>query len=242
MVAMADSTHLVVPRLQPRPLSPTVRLAGRVAPGIRAVIDQIDPYTLWWDERNQAEARGEGPLLVAIGDSTALGIGASAPERSYIGVLHHRLQEHQQRRWRVVNLALSGARVQDALRRQIPVLDRVEADLVLCCVGTNDLVWGSDTTRLRDRLRAMAAALPDGAVVGSLAGASTRAQLANRALRNAARERGLALVDPWGEPGPSGRNRLASDRFHPNDLGYRLMADAFARQLGLPPSPSGDDR
>jgi lysophospholipase L1-like esterase len=206
------------------------------------VIDQIDPYTAWWDQRNQANATADGPLLAVIGDSTALGIGADGPDRSYASLVHRCLEQRHHRPWRIINLALSGARVADALDRQLPVVERLDADVVLCCVGTNDLVWGSDTTRLREQLRTLVASVPDRTVLGSLAGVSIRAQLANRALRNAAAERGVPLVDPWGEPGPSARARLASDRFHPNDLGYRLMARPFCRHLGLPvDDPDADD-
>ena len=234
----------VVPRLVPRPLSPTVRLLSRLSPGIRSVTSQIVPYTAWWDDRNQEAMTSTGPLLVAVGDSTAIGVGADRPEDGYVGILHRRLSEHHGVPWRVVNLALSGARIADALDRQMPVLDRLQADVVVCCVGTNDLVWGAAISSLRDRLRTLVSQLPDEAVIGELAGASLRAQLANRALRNAAGQHGLPLVEPWAEPGPSARARLSSDGFHPNNLGYRLMAEPFCRQLGLPGDSSiaGDQR
>lgn len=223
-----------VPRLTPRPLSRAVRLASLVHAGIRTTTAQIEPYTAWWDAQNQAAADGDGPLLVAVGDSTAIGIGASIPERSYVGRLHHRLRERDPA-WRAVNLALSGARVADALDRQLPALAGLGADLVVCCIGTNDLVWGKETTALRDQLRRLVAELPDGAVVGRPAGGSPRARMASRALHNAGRERGLAVIDPWAEPTPEGQERLAVDRFHPNDLGYELMEIPYARALGLLP-------
>lgn len=71
--------------------------------------------------------------------------------------------------------------------------------------------------------------LPDAAVVGTLAGASPRALAANRALRRAAAERDLAVVDPWRRPGPL--QRLAADRVHADDVGYELMAAALARAV-----------
>jgi lysophospholipase L1-like esterase len=211
------------------------------------VVDQIEPYTNWWDEQNQVAADTPGPLLVAIGDSTALGIGASAPEKSYVGLLsraltRRALSEPDRPRppepWRAINLGLSGARLQDALDRQVPILDELAsggltADLVVCCIGTNDLVWGRDVTQLRARLAALGEGLPLDTLVGTLAGRSARGQLANRALRTVAAARELSLIDPWSEPNPGTEPRLAVDRFHPNDLGYRLMARPFARHLGI---------
>lgn len=229
----------LVPKLDPRPTSRAIRLLSLVLPGVRTVTAQIEPYTAWWDAQNQRSAGTEGPLLVAVGDSTAIGIGASAPDRSYVGLLRGRLQAHRGpdaagNPWRVVNLGLSGARVADALERQMPVVAQLQADVVVCCIGTNDLVWGRETTGLRDNLRRLVEALPDGSVVGSLGGGSARSRMVNRALRRAAAERSLPLVDTWSEPAPEGRERLAVDRFHPNDLGYELMAVPFYRALGLP--------
>jgi lysophospholipase L1-like esterase len=233
-------TDLVPPLVVKRP-GPLVRVASRIADGVRAVSEQVDPYTRWWCEQNQNDIDRDGPMWVVIGDSTALGIGASAPGRSYVGVFRRRLDEarasRDHPRWRVVNLAMSGARVSDAIDRQLPILDDLPgADLVTCLIGTNDLLW-STGRGLSDRLRVVAELLPDGAVVGTVAGASPRALSANRALRRAAAERGLTVFDPWREPGPA--RRLAADRIHPNDIGYRLMARALARRVTTDPAQAG---
>ena len=258
-----------IPRLVPNPPSRSLRALGFVLRGVRTVTDQIEPYTAWWDEQNQRAARASGPLLVAIGDSTAIGVGASAPNQSYVGLLHAALNTRtlntsaeavpaasDRGPWRVVNLGLSGARLQDALERQLPILEHLIAqgqrpDEVVCCIGTNDLVWGRDVGKLGAKLTALAAGLPRGSVVGALSGGSARGRLANRALRSITQECGLRLVDTWSEPNPGTGPRLASDRFHPNDLGYHLMARPFARAVEverfLPPlagevttSDSGD--
>ncbi|MGI9617046.1 MAG: SGNH/GDSL hydrolase family protein [Acidimicrobiales bacterium] len=238
----SGSASSPIPRLVPNPPSRAVQLFGYVARGVRTVTDQVVPYTAWWDDQNQTAATGSGPLLVALGDSTAIGIGASAPDRGYIGLLRDALSKSgaslSGESWRVVNLALSGARLQDALDRQVPVaLDLaargLEPDAVVCCIGTNDLVWGRDIAKLRLKLGALAEQLPNGSVVGTLAGASARGQLANKALRNAAAEHELRLVETWSEPNPGTGPRLAADRFHPNDLGYQLMVRPFAREFGV---------
>ena len=251
-----------IPRLVPNPPARTLRLLGRFMGGIREVTDQIEPYTAWWDEQNQRAADAAGPLLVAVGDSTAIGIGASSPANGYVGLLLEALTRHDRtigaatrddrtlgaptpRRvaasrqpWRAVNLGLSGARLQDALDRQLPVLADLVArglrpEVVVCCIGTNDLVWGRDVERLRSKIDDLAGGLPPDTIVGTLAGGSARARLANRALRRAADRHELHLVDPWSEPNPGTGPRLAADRFHPNDLGYRLMATPFARRVGV---------
>lgn len=234
-----------IPPLHPKPPGPALRALGVVVPGIRRVSGQIRPYTRWWDRQNQEAVTAEGPLLTVIGDSTAIGIGASAPDRGYVGLLRQALSERDGVRWRVINLAQSGARVADGVERQLPILRQLEDSLgtpnaALCLIGTNDVVWTGDTPELRDDLKTLISGLPDTAIVGPVAGASPRARAANRAIRSTAGERDLAVVDPWREPGPPPTRRVAEDRFHPSDLGYVLMTRPFARHLAAPLPPIVD--
>jgi len=234
-----------VPPLHPKSPGIALRALGLVVPGIRRVTAQIGPYTQWWSEQNQQALAGKGPVLAVIGDSTAIGIGASAPHRGYVGRLRQSLSERDGRRWHVINLAQSGARVADGLERQLPILDNLldrprPPALTLCVIGTNDVVWSSDTTELRERLRKLIAGLPSESLVGLVAGGSSRAMVANRAVKNAASENGMTVIDPWREPGPPPPQRLAEDRFHPSDLGHALMARSFARHLGAP-QPTADE-
>jgi lysophospholipase L1-like esterase len=233
----------LTPKLEPLPLGRGVRLLSLVAPGVRAVTRQIEPYTRWWDDQNRVAVGNQGPLLVVVGDSTAIGIGASTPQRGYVGRLQAHLSEHHGQPWRVVNLALSGARVGDAIERQLPLVERLDPDQLVCCVGTNDVVWERQNG-LRDQLRQLVAGLPAGSHLSTLAGSSTRARAANRAIRQAAQHHELTLVNPWAEPGPPHRERLARDWFHPNDIGHELMAQAFANAMtgsGPDPRPGSPD-
>ena len=224
--------HSAVPRLVPRPVGRPVRLLGIVLPGMRRVTAQIGPYTAWWDEQNQQAVNTEGPLLVTVGDSTAIGIGASAPEFSYAGRLADRLRASDGKPWRLVNLGLSGARLQDALDRQLPIVEDLAPDAVVCCVGTNDVVWERGDGNLRRRLQELTARLPSRSVISTTPGSGSRSRMANRAIRQGASANDLVVVDPWNEPGPAPLKRVSADRFHPNDVGYRLMATAFARAMG----------
>lgn len=226
-----------VPKLVPRPPGRAVQVLGLFSRGTRETSAQIKPYTAWWNEQNQLAVNASGPLMVVVGDSTAIGIGASGPDRGYAARVATSLRDDHDDPWRVINLALSGARIQDALDRQLPILSTLSPDLVVCCIGTNDLVWGRDTGRLRRRLVAMTRELPSGSLIATLAGRSARARMANATVRSQAEELGLISLNPWNEPGPG--ERLAPDRFHPNDLGYELMAKAFGRPLGL--IPADDD-
>lgn len=210
-----------------------------MAPGVRRITKQIAPYTQWWSAQNQQALAAEGPLWIVLGDSTSIGIGASGPDRGYVGRVRSALRATDPD-WRVINLAMSGARVDDGLERQLPLLvdlvgQATEPPLVSMCLGSNDVFW-ERSGDLRERLKRLVGLLPPGSHVASVAGTSDRAKLANRALRGAARDLDLPTLNPWNEPGPG--ERLAEDRFHPNDLGYHYLSQAFARSFGVPGPPA----
>jgi len=226
-----------VPPLVVNPTGRGLRAIGVVVRGVRRVSKQVKPYTEWWSEQNQVALKSAGPLWVCIGDSTCLGIGASQPDKGWVGQTLATLRQSDPR-WRVINLAMSGARIVDALEMHAPVVaDLVTAGhqpaLTTACVGTNDVLWGrTNVTELRDQVEDLADRLPRPAVMSTIAGSSSRVALTNRALKQAATDRALVLVDPWREPGPGGVfDRVADDRFHPNDFGHQLMSDAFVRSI-----------
>lgn len=236
------SNSLEIPALTAKKPGPGVRTLGLVMPGVRQVSAQIEPYTQWWSENNQTIATATGPVLAVIGDSTAIGIGASAPEHSYIGILGRALTERDGTPWAILNMAQSGARVADGIERQLPVVERVLGSVrgpttVVCVIGTNDIVWGRETVSLRESLRTLIGALDPPSCVGLLGGKSARVHMANKVLRSTVKEKNLTLIDTWSEPGPTVGERLSADRFHPNDLGYAIMARPFLRALDCPVPP-----
>lgn len=225
-----------VPPLVVNPSGRGLRTIGLAVRGVRRVSHQIAPYTNWWSEQNQLALAADGPLWISIGDSTCLGIGASAPEAGWVGRTLQTLRERDPA-WRVINLAMSGAKIANALDEHLPILEDLVAaghrpDLTTTCVGTNDVFWGRvGVTDLRSQVVELTRQLPRPAVVARIAGSSSRVALTNRVLKQAATDDELELVDPWREPGPGVFERLAEDRFHPNDIGHQLMADAFLRSI-----------
>lgn len=111
-----------------------------------------------------AQPRGEaGALLyVARGDSAAQGIGASRPERGYVGLVAQRLRDTTGRPVQVVNLSRSGARIADVLERQLPELAALgrTPDLLTVAIGGNDVRAYDRATfaRAADRLTGAAGA------------------------------------------------------------------------------------
>lgn len=192
----------------------------------------VGQYRAYW-----SVPRGEtgGILYVALGDSTAQGIGASGPERGYVGLLARRLRATTGGPVQVLNLSRSGARIRDVVVEQLPRLAGQAPDLVTVAVGGNDLKQ-YDAARFRADIDALVAGLPPGTVVGDVpwfmhggtgrtsgeAAGYVAAQAGSRGmpvarLHRAMRERG------W----KSMITDFAADWFHPNNRGHRVWADAF---------------
>ncbi|MCW2606370.1 MAG: esterase [Frankiales bacterium] len=180
-----------------------------------------------------------GLLYVALGDSAAQGVGASSPGRGYVGLLADRLRTTTGGPVQVVNLSVSGARVRDVLRDQVPELLSLHPDVVTVAVGGND-VRGYDAARFDDDVTALTAALPPEAVVADVPyymhGHWERdARGAAGVLRSRARARGLAVVPLHAALERQGLRAMftqfAPDLFHPDDDGHRVWADAFWQRV-----------
>jgi lysophospholipase L1-like esterase len=203
---------------------------------VRASRQQVIDHRRAWEA--EVAAPGTGPLWVVLGDSAAQGIGAPRHDEGYVGQLRRRLEERDGVPWRVRNLAVSGARVADVLREQVPALRALgeEPDLVTCLVGGNDLPR-TRTRALLSAFRELLAALPHGAVVGTMPQGlgRRRAGRVNELVRAEAPGLGLRVADLWPRTGPPWRGRYADDGFHPNEVGYAAWTAALAEALDLPP-------
>jgi lysophospholipase L1-like esterase len=213
----------------------TGRLMRTLRPGVAATLGLGSEYRQYWEESNERARRADGPLWVAVGDSTAQGIGASAPDRGYVGQLLVRLRDEQRRPWRVVNLSATGARVADVVREQVPRINEVgEPELITCAAGANDVIR-LGFRRVAEALRELIRALPPNAVLatipqGLLPG---RTRELNQIIRADAPAAGLRIADAWAHTGPPWRGKYAADEFHPNDAGYGEWCASFAEAISL---------
>ncbi len=187
--------------------------------------------------------RGEpgGLVYAALGDSAAQGIGASRPERGYVGLLAARLREATGGPVLTVNLSRSGARIADVLRDQLPALATLPAvpDLVTVAVSGND-IREYDREAFAGEVDRLAAALPAGAYVADapyfMHGRWERdAQEAADLLQAGAGRRGLRPVGLHEAQRAQGWRAMftqfAADWFHPSDRGHRVWADAFWTEI-----------
>ena len=199
---------------------------------LRELRQDVERFRRYW-----SVPRGEprGIVYVALGDSTAQGLGASAPERGYVGLLAGRLRHATGSGVTILNFSRVGARVHDVVAEQLPKLAGLTPDLVTVAVGGND-VRRYDAARFRADVDALVAGLPTNAVVGDVPwfmhGAVGRtADEAAEYVARMARGRGLPVAQLHRAMRERGWKSMvtdfAADWFHPNDRGYRVWADAF---------------
>ncbi len=184
---------------------------------------------------SSAQGESGGIVYVALGDSTAQGVGASRPDRGYVGLVAERLRHQSHQPVQVINLSVTGARVQDVLDKQLPVLRHLRADVVTVAIGAND-VRSYDADQFAASVQELTAALPPGSFIADvpwfMAGAwEGNADEAGQVITQEASARGLVKVPLHHALRARGWSSMATDFaadwFHPNDRGYRAWADVF---------------
>ena len=182
---------------------------------------------------------GKPLLYVVMGDSTAAGRGAPYADGIAVQTARHLARS---RPVTLVNLAVSGAKIGDVVRDQLPTALRLKPDVVLLAVGANDATHfissrsiGADLTTIlngleaaRPGVRIVLTGSPD---VGTarrfaqplrwLAGVETAR--VNTILEPIGRQHGAVWAPIARVTGPlfaRDPTLFAVDRFHPNARGY----------------------
>lgn len=192
-------------------------------------------------------ASGEhAQVLVAIGASDAVGIGATNPDTdNWVARLGAKLPSGS----RVVNLGISGATAQQALQQELPVAADAAPTIAAVWLGVNDIEQNVSlatfSTNLTDVLSGLrqtgaklyVANLPDLRLLPSFNGREPAALDSevhswNAAIGRIAREQGAILVDlytAWGDV-KDAKERAAlvsADGLHPTSAGYNRLAELF---------------
>jgi acyl-CoA thioesterase I len=219
------------------------RLAGAAA-GV--VLLAACSWTRSTDVRMLPSDRDTELVYVALGDSTVEGIGASSPASNYVSRLYTRLRERY-RRSQLTNLGVGGATSADVVREQLEPALALKPDLVTLSIGPNDVTTGVSVKMFGDNvdtiLRRLAREthavtvvnlLPDLAVTPRFAGREVAPEVGrlsvvfNDALRRVAARHGAAIVDLYTASRrevPAHPELMASDGYHPSDVGYARWAE-----------------
>ena len=197
-------------------------------------IEQIPVYDRHW----RARSRDGSVRYVALGDSLAQGIGLDDPEHGYVASLERVIEEAAGESVATHNLSISGARTEEVLERQLPLLDDIAPHVVTLSIGGNDVTqpeW--DRNGFAARMARILEQVPVGTVVSDVPTLGfgpyeRRAREAGRVIRGLSAERGLPVAGVYRATRrfvPFGvLRRMSDDLFHPNALGQQAWTDTFA--------------
>ncbi len=194
---------------------------------------------------------GEPLTLVVLGDSSVAGVGADAAEDTLTYGVAKALSD--QYRVGLHALGVSGSRLGHVVVDQLPQVEGLDPDIVLVCVGTNDVTHGTTIREAKRQLRLLVAGLAEVApnarvIVSGLPPAETAAAF-HRPLRDLIGLRALLFTRLYrAELTPHGisvfdiakltksafhgkREMFSADLFHPSSAGYAFLATIYGRAV-----------
>jgi lysophospholipase L1-like esterase len=194
---------------------------------------------------------GEPLTLVVLGDSSVAGVGADAAEDTLTYGVAKALSD--QYRVSLHALGVSGSRLGHVVVDQLPQVEGLDPDIVLVCVGTNDVTHGTTIREAKRQLRLLVAGLAEVApnarvIVSGLPPAETAAAF-HRPLRDLLGLRALLFTRLYrAELTPHGisvfdiakltksafhgkREMFSADLFHPSSAGYAFLATIYGRAV-----------
>ena len=207
------------------------RATSRVSESIRSLEAQREPHAQFWDDWNTRAVNEDGPLWVALGDSSSQGIGADDPYDSWVPQMADRLRTRTGEPWRVINLSMTGAQLTDILHIQLPRVSELcerghQPRLVSHLAGANDMISLPKWPRAPRTIRTVLDALPSHSIVARVGDPFPKGGFMARRLNNLIEEQAASrpfhLFWPWRWPS---RDGIGADNWHPGPKGYGYMVD-----------------
>ncbi len=200
-------------------------------------------YASYWKTR-AAEPKQVGEFIyVALGDSTAQGIGATSPARGYVGLIATRIEQETGKKVKVINFSATGAKLSDVLDRQLPamkLLPEYQAgtiDLVTVEIGANNLTtydeasFRSDYSRILTQLPADKSVVSDMPYFNGIVNVHGNDVAASRIISDLTAQNDkydIPVARLYDELHDRHSLRIyAADYFHPSNYGYGIWFDAF---------------
>lgn len=203
----------------------------------------VESYKKYWTRQNQKTAKPNSITYIALGDSAAQGLGASKPEKGYVGLIAAQMAKISGESIRVINLSVSGAKIQDVIDAQLPQVKELSvANAVITLeIGANEM-RAFDEQSFRAGMDSLMSGMPSQTIVaevpyfggGRFRKHEPNVPVANAIINELAGKYNLRVA-PLYEITKSRDNLLiyASDLFHPSDRGYRNWYEAFRRAMSL---------
>ncbi len=200
--------------------------------GVADIAAQREPHARFWDAWNAEAIAADGPLWIALGDSSSQGVGVPDPMDSWVPLMVERLRAKTGEPWRVINLSITGAQYGDITTWQLERVEALHADgqkpeLMSLIAGANNLMAPNSWPQAFGHLDRILTSLPAGRSVVARVSVSNpiNAKVARRfndQIEQAAIDKDFHLFWPWDWPSWDG---LAADKWHPGPKGYGYMID-----------------
>lgn len=191
---------------------------------------QVSRYKKYWDTANNSHTENALLTYVALGDSSAQGVGASRPEKGYVGLIRDQLATELDGEVRTLNLSKSGAKLEDVIKDQVPQLEKLNDNLLLTMqAGANDMS-DFEEGKFKTEMNEIMSRLPARSVVSDVPyfgdtrfkNLNENVQKANKIIRELAAEHDVRLVPLYDRIKTNGGLKtLAVDLFHPSDYSYK---------------------
>ena len=202
--------------------------------GILWLFLSVNNYKHFW----QAKAKSSGQLTyLAFGDSAAQGIGATSPMRGYVGLVAKQLTAKTGKSVRVINLSVTGAKIEDVINNQLPQAKSIKADVVTIEIGAND-IRSFDPVTFSKSFSTLLKELPAGSYVSNMPlfnsrpGSTQPAKDASKIVEHELKGTSMHFVDLQKQTTEhQSIFGFAPDLFHPNNLSYKNWYQAFWNEI-----------
>ncbi len=207
---------------------------------------QLARYKTYWERNNEKSAQDGEILYIALGDSTAQGIGASHPDKGYTSIIRKKLAEREKKPVRLVNLSKSGATIKDVLAAQLPAMKKLgvsERTVVTIEIGANDILV-FNPKMFESEMDELMGKLPPQTVMSDIPtfkqsrfnSREPDVLQANEIMYKLATKHGLQLAPLHARMlQRNGIRNFAADLFHPSNAAYsRNWAPVFLEQIPTP--------
>lgn len=200
-------------------------------------------YSAYWQRRNQQPAKPNEILYIALGDSTAQGIGANKPDNGYPGIIADKLAKKNDRPIRLINLSQTGAQIDHALNVQLPKLSSYEINkdtIITIEIGANNMKT-FEPAKFEQQMDSLMSQLPKQTVIsdvpyfggGLYRKLEPNVEKANVIMYKLAEKHGFKLAPLHDKlKNSSGLRTFAADWFHPSTYSYKInWAPVFLEKL-----------
>lgn len=193
---------------------------------------QIFRYRAYWNKVSYQPVPSGNLVYAALGDSAAQGVGATKPEKGYVGLVAKDLGKSSGKKVSIINLSKSGANVADVLDKQLPQLYDFgpKSDWVITLdIGANDMTDYKEQ-KFTSQMDQLMSHLPKQTLIADipsfrgsrLAKHEPSVEAANAVMRKLAQKHGFVLVPLHDRiAANNGWRTYAADWFHPSNYAYR---------------------